>query len=164
MWFLYLFLTLLFFATPHFSEARQEQVYGNWTVISDRTPDDGTPLCAIVGGHNTQTFQIVWLARDRILRLRLSDPAWRLTPKMQTPVRLIIDGRYSWNTTATPITPNMIEIRLPTDEWSVWERAWRRGHFLETVFPQSLVQSWKISLRGSHQATDQFLNCLTQTR
>lgn len=136
---LFLLLALLLLPAPLHAQTGFERVYGDWTVAAGRTPGDGPPLCAMVGGEGARTFQTFWMARDGAVRLRLSDPAWRLAPGARPPVRLVIDGRPSWSTTASALMPAMVEIVLRTDEWPASEQAWRRGLLLDVVFPESLV-------------------------
>lgn len=159
-----LLLALLLLPAPLHAQTVFERAYGDWTVAAGRTPGDGLPLCAMVGGEGARTFQTVWMARDGAVRLRLSDPAWRLDPGVRPPVRLVIDGRSSWSTTAAALTPAMVEIVLRPDEWTAWERAWRRGLLLEAAFPESLVPTWRLGLRGTHRATDAFRDCVAQAR
>jgi hypothetical protein len=139
--------------------------YGRWDVVAGLAPDDGSPFCAMTSQTaDGRAFHVVWMERDRDLRLRIRDRRWRIRPGDQIPVRVEIDGVHAWTAHARPIHAQLIEILIANRDIPAWERAWRRGMRMEILFPGSAEPTWRLGLDGTNRATDAFVRCIDQAQ
>jgi hypothetical protein len=139
--------------------------YGRWDVVAGRTPDDGSPFCAMTSQTaDGRAFHVVWMERDRDLRLRIRDRRWQIRPGESIPVRIEIDGVHAWTARGRPLEPRLFEILIANRDVAAWERAWRRGLRMEISFPGSVEPTWRFGLEGTHRATDAFVRCIDQVQ
>lgn len=139
--------------------------HGRWDVVAGQTPDDGSPFCAMTSQTaDGRAFHVVWMERDRDLRLRIRNHRWAIRPGDQIPVRVEIDGIHAWTAHARPIHGQMIEILIANRDISAWEHAWRRGLQMEIIFLGSAEPTWRFGLDGTNRATDAFIRCIDQAQ
>jgi hypothetical protein len=139
--------------------------YGRWEVVAGRTPDDGSPFCAMTSQTaDGRAFHVVWMERDRDLRLRIRDRSWQIRPGESIPVRIEIDGVHTWTARARPLGARLLEILIANRDIATWERAWRQGMRMEIVFPGSVEPTWRFGLEGTNRATDAFVRCIDQAQ
>jgi hypothetical protein len=139
--------------------------YGQWDVVAGRTPDDGSPFCAMTSQTTDgRAFHVVWMERDRDLRLRIRERSWQIRSGEGIPVRIEIDGLYTWTARGRPLEPRLFEVLIANRDIAAWERAWRRGLRMEISFPGSVEPTWRFGLEGTNRATDAFLRCIDQVQ
>jgi hypothetical protein len=111
-----------------------------------------------------RAFHVVWMERDRDLRLRIRERSWQIRPGESIPVRIEIDGLYTWTARGRPLEPRLFEVLIANRDIAAWERAWRRGLRMEISFPGSVEPTWRFGLEGTNRATDAFLRCIDQVQ
>ena len=136
---------------------------GFWTV-SGGTTDSGKGLCTMYSSGNGLWFGVKYFKGDEKLTVQVSQTKWTVKDDTKIKVKMKIDAESPWSANATGFHMSdgdaALEFSIPSKEITTFIKEFSSGETLFLGFPESKVDDWTISLKGSTAIAQKLADCI----
>jgi hypothetical protein len=143
---------------PQNGREQQLAQVGSWTARIAMS-NQGNPMCVMSNESRPYAVHLKYFRGGRQLVLHFFHDNWDIPRDAAVAVRLGVDGGNQWNARASSLG-NGLEITIAGELVPEFERAIRRGEFLDLNFPNHREDGWRIRLAGLGQVADAFIECM----
>ena len=131
---------------------------GSWTARIAMS-NQGSPMCIMSNESRPYAVHLKYFRGARQLVLHFFHENWDIPRDAEVPVRLGVDGGNQWNARASSLGRGL-EVTIGGELVQEFERAIRRGEFLDLNFPSHREDGWRIRLAGLDRVADAFVECM----